>query len=304
VKEGAAMKGAGVVMSTTDLDRIIERMSDLPAMPEVVAEALSLTDDPNSDMEAVSRVIERDPALSARILRVSNSPYFGMRQHVGTLKLAMVVLGVREIRNIVLGISLFDALRDPTTDRILTERYWHDSFRVASLAKRLGADLALRSQGEDFIAGLLHGIGKMVLCRHLHDEFVPLFNDSTNDDDLAERERDAFGFSHADVAAALGKRWNLPETICDALWLHLPHPDKPLALAKDPMLAGTVRIAYYAGRDADRGVQAAVDAALAQTEAWEVFAAGGAVGLTLEERPAVLAAMVQEIADDPPPDFV
>ena len=289
-------------MKNSNLDRILERVGDLPAMPEVVSQVLSRIDDPNSNMDTVSHILERDPALAARILRVSNSPYFGMRQNVGTLKLAMVILGVREIRNIVLGVSLFDTLRDADTDRLLKDRFWQDAFRVASLSKRLGQALKLGCQGEDFISGLLHGMGKMVLCRHLQKDYAPIISEAADDDALVAREREVLGFSYADVSAALGERWNLPQAICDAIWLHYPNPEMRLADAKDPRMAATVRIAYYAKRGILPAEPVRVDEALAQTEAWAAL--GTAPGELAESgREAALLSLVEEIADAPPEGF-
>ena len=85
-------------------------VGDLPAMPAVVSEVLRITEDPKVDMQVVGRVIESDPAMAGKILKVSNSSYYGMKQFVGTLKMALVILGVREVRNIVLGISVFEAI--------------------------------------------------------------------------------------------------------------------------------------------------------------------------------------------------
>lgn len=288
-------------MKSLDIEQIVERVGDLPAMPAVVSDALAITDSAESDMETVGKVLERDPGLAARILRVSNSPYFGMRQHVGTLKLALVILGVREVRNIILGVSLVDALRDAKSESLLTDRFWQDSFRVASLSKRLGKAFSLGCQGEDFISGLLHGIGKMVLARQVHDKYAPIFNQCADDDELAKRERESFGFTHADVSAALGKRWNLPETICDALALHLPSPERRLADAKDPQLAASIRVAYYAGRNAEQDAGDAVESALTQHEAWEVLAAAGTADAA--SRKDTLLEIVEEVRGMSPLEF-
>ena len=123
-------------MSTSaKLEQIIERVGDLPAMPKAVSRALALTDDPDVDLSEVADAIQTDPALSAKILRISNSPYYGMRQYVGTLKLALVVLGVREIRNIVLGVAVFDALHTRKTESMLAVDFWKHSFEVAAFSK-------------------------------------------------------------------------------------------------------------------------------------------------------------------------
>ena len=103
------------------VDRIIARVGDLPAMPAVVSEVLRVTDDPATAMSEVSSIVQADPALTAKILRVSNSSYYGMKQYVGTLKLALVILGVREVRNIVLGITVFETLKNEKSDVKLAE---------------------------------------------------------------------------------------------------------------------------------------------------------------------------------------
>jgi len=149
----------------TEIARIVSRVGELPAMPAVVAEVLRVTDDPASDMSAVSAAIQSDPALTAKILRVSNSPYYGMKQYVGTLKLALVILGVREVRNIVLCISVFEAVRDSERHVAAVHEIWNGSLRVAGLAKSLSTQLGLVLQGEEFIAGLLTDIGKVALLR-------------------------------------------------------------------------------------------------------------------------------------------
>ena len=82
-----------------EIEEIITKLGELPAMPLVVSEVLNRTEDPTISLSEVSEIIQQDPALTAKILKVSNSPYYGMRQVVGTLKLALVILGVREIQH-------------------------------------------------------------------------------------------------------------------------------------------------------------------------------------------------------------
>jgi len=95
-----------------NIEKIVAQVGDLPAVPKVVGDVLSMTEDPSVPMARVGEVIQRDPALTAKILRIGNSPYYGMRQYVATLKLALVILGAREVRNIVVGIAVLDTLRN------------------------------------------------------------------------------------------------------------------------------------------------------------------------------------------------
>lgn len=232
------------------VDQIISQVGELPAMPAVVAEVLRVTEDPGSDMSEVSRIIQSDPAMTAKILRISNSSYYGMKQYVGTLKLALVILGVREVRNIVLGISVFETLKSDKTDIETAIEIWNASLRVASFAKKLGTTLGLGLQGEEFITGLLSDIGKMALLRSMGDHYLSLMEEYGNDPTmLLSVERIEAGCTHADLAMALAVRWNLPKTLSDALWCQYEHPGRSLSEAADPKLAAVVRIAKSASRD-------------------------------------------------------
>jgi len=255
------------------IHRVLERVADLPAMPELVSEVLRVTDDPDADMQEVCARIERDPSLTAKILRVSNSPYYGMKRSVGSLQLALVVLGVREIRNIVLGVSLFDSIRDAAAEQCLGEGFWPRSFRTAQICRQLSVRLGYRFEGEDFVCGLLHGLGKMVLCRFLRQDYVNIYRGAENVLELARAEDGYFGFNHADTAAALANKWNLPQTLCDALQLYLPIEGRSLAQAKDPRLAALVRAGWLGtlseeeyGSEADP-----VALAAASEEIWSIL---------------------------------
>lgn len=252
------------------LEQVISRMGDLPALPSVVAEVLQITENPNSAMNEVSQAVHSDPALTAKILRLSNSSYYGMRQQVGTLKLALVILGVREVRNIVLGISVFETLKDKHDNLGVAQEIWAEALCVAGMAKRFAETIGLGLQGGEFVAGLLTNIGKMVLLRQLKGHYPPLFEEYRMQPRLLmANELAQAGFTHADAAAALAVRWNLPRTLCDALWHQYPHEDRPLLLAKDPKLAAVVRIARAVCSDdleLDDGHRFLED-----TEAWDAL---------------------------------
>lgn len=255
------------------LERVLAMVGDLPAMPAVVADVLRITENPAMEMVEASRVIQADPGLTAKILRISNSSYYGMKQYVGTLKLALVILGVREIRNIVIGITVFETLRQRGSAVETAQEIWSYSLRVAGVAKALGTEVGLGLQGEEFIAGLLHDIGKMVLLCQVGEDYARIYNDLRQDQSmLCEAERQEFGFTNADVAMALAVRWNLPQSLSDALWYQYPSPDHPLKDAKDPCLAAVVRIGRCAVRDDFSAPNDMDIASLQDIEAWEALA--------------------------------
>jgi HD-like signal output (HDOD) protein len=209
---------------------------------------MEITDDATSAIGQISQCIERDPGLSAKVLKVSNSPYYGMKQYVSSLKLALVILGVRELRNILIGVTVFDTLRANSCGSPVLKDFWPHSFWVGAMCKKLGAALTLGLQGEDFIAGLLHDIGKLVLLRGMGSTYETVLKpvvDCTSDE-RCRAEAGALGFDHADAGGALAVEWNLPTNLVDAIWCHHPRQDSPLDAAKDPRLAALVRIANRA----------------------------------------------------------
>jgi len=257
------------------LETVVASVGDLPALPSVVAEVMQITNDPDATILQICECIQRDPALAVKILKVSNSPYYGMRQHVATLKLALVVLGVRQVRNIVLGVTVFENLSDHAQGQNWLRALWSHSVLVATLSKKLGAALALGLQGEDFVVGLLHDVGKVLLYKGLgtaYDRIIEA-SGSGHSDELCAIEHESLGFDHADVVAALATHWDLPVSLGDALWRHHALADqRPLAAAEDPRLAGLVRIANLAAHDDFSSGDAAECASCMEQEAWEAVA--------------------------------
>jgi len=290
------------------IEKIVAKIGDLPAMPEIVNEVMDVTNDENVAVSDVSSLIERDPALTAKLLKVSNSSYYGMRQVVGTLKLALVILGVKEVRNIVLGISVLDSLTDPSTEKLLNKRgLWDHSVQVASLSKKLGGFLELSLQGEDFIAGLLHDIGKMVLWRQMGEDYKGLYQLSQDtSESLSDLERRKFGFDHSDVAYALTDSWGFPQSLNGAIWAHHVSEGKSLSDTADPKLAALVQIANLASHDdwgePDADLETDVDysgfSSCVDKEAWGVLL-DGTEEIDVAGRYAILKEFVYEVNHSP-----
>ena len=284
------------------MDRIIARVGEVPAMPEVVGKVLELTDNPDAAMSDISSAIQDDPALTAKILKISNSPYYGMRQYVGTLKLALVILGSREVRNIVLGISVFNVLGKKVQDVALMKDMWFHAVTVGAVAKRLSTTLGLAMQGEDFIAGLLHDIGKMVIMTNSENEYTEVYEESGgHGDKLYAMERQELGYTHSEVGAALAETWNLPKTLCESLLFH--HADEALrgglAAAKDPRLTALIRVANLAAHD-DFYSEDAPCAAATDEEAWKELDTAP-VAIEKDKRGSLLKQILDEIRQSPPP---
>ena len=262
---------------------------------------MNLTSDPNASVSELSGLIERDPVLTTKLLKISNSAYYGMRQVVGTLKLALVILGAREVRSIVVGIAVLDTFRDEETEMLLGQHgLWQHSLLVAGIAKKLGTHLGLSLQGEGFIAGLIHDIGKLVLWKHLGAEYRELFERAQREDvPLHQLEQDVLGFNHADAAAALAGAWNLPETLTFAIGAHHTGNDRVQDDGPAPKLAALVRIANVAAHDDFENLEAIELPSCADDRAWKALTKVGEP-VAIETRKEVLWGFQEEMNKTPP----
>ncbi len=190
----------------------------LPSVPVVVLQVLDLCQDEETGVAAVAKVIARDPALSGKVLKVANSPLYGVRSEITTLDRAVTLLGVNATLSLALSFSLVRGLRKSKAARFDHQAYWRRSV-IASVATRVaGAAVRSASQDELFLAGLLQDIGMLVLNEAMPKAYGPLVGASNGDHHLlAENERKEFGADHADVGHWLLSKWNLPGNLQDAI---------------------------------------------------------------------------------------
>ncbi len=192
---------------------------------------VSLTD-ADADTRDLLAAIDRDPALTARILRTANSPFFAQTRSVTSVTRAVVVLGLPMIRNLTLGLTVWDATTSHLTPQ-QARTLWDHSLAVAHAARDLAARTRVCAGGDAFTAGLLHDVGKMILAKQFPDAYRPLLAEAAMTPLLPETERAAVGHDHAEIGALLFERWRLPKVLVDAV---AHHHDAQLA----PDLAGLV----------------------------------------------------------------
>jgi HD-like signal output (HDOD) protein len=174
-------------------------------------------------MREIAEVISQDQALAARVLKTVNSAFYGLRQSVGTLPLALTILGVREIISLVLGISILSAFPESSDTELFSQRtLWRDSARCAHAAKELAHTVGLGRLGsEAFLSALVHDIGLIVLDQHFHDEFTAVLRAVQREgiEPLAAETR-ILGTTHASIGAWLAERWLFPKPLVEAIAYH------------------------------------------------------------------------------------
>ncbi|MEW6271605.1 MAG: HDOD domain-containing protein [Thermodesulfobacteriota bacterium] len=198
------------------------RTRDLPAAPSALVAALSLTDaDEHADQ--LIALVAHDPALYAKVLRVANSTLFGQRRAVASAERALLVLGFSTLRNLVLGMSVWEDL-GRGVPRPELEALWRHSLLTARLSHDLAMCVAV-DRDAAFAAGMLHDAGRLVLARHFGAEYWQALERCADGTPVDRAERDSFDVDHARVAGWLFEAWALPEALTRAAQEH--HHEHP-----------------------------------------------------------------------------
>jgi HD-like signal output (HDOD) protein len=209
-------------MSTPDLNRIIGQIEDLPTLPRTVLKITELVNNPRSSAKDLARIITDDQVLTARLLKLVNSSFYGFPQRISTVTGAIVLLGFDAIRNLLLTTSVFDMFStNKKLSKFNQEKFWDHSLGCAVGAKVIGNMMRHDKIEELFVAGLLHDIGKIVEMMFLPKQFSKIA-DYVNDKHTLMRtaEEAILGYTHAEIGKLLGERWNLPPKLISIIAHH------------------------------------------------------------------------------------
>ena len=242
-----------------DLESLVQL--ELPPLPDVAMRVASLTQDLNVSTRQIAEAIGCDPILGARVLRAANSPLYYLERDVTTLTMAVNALGNEGINLLVVASAASDAFQ-PKGKRLAAETtLWKHSLAVGLAAREIMVLLGLRGMEQGFISGLLHDIGKLLLFRHDLEACQELVKNVEQKDFLAA-EAELFGYTHAQVGALVAKRWNLPDTICHAIY----HHHDPVENEQSVLMARVIEVADAMANNAGLGVWPASEVSLADSK--------------------------------------
>jgi len=205
-------------------ESIIERIqgaSNLPSLPTVAMQIISMTSSDKINTSDIAKVIQQDPALTAKILQMVNSAMYGMQREISSLNQALVVLGLRTVKVLALSFSLVDTIHNQEEDDLDYPLFWRRSLTTAVGSRLLGQAIGSRESEEVFIAGLLADIGIVAAYRSAKDLYRPVYAVHVHEKKpLVEAEQEHFGLTHATLSEELLKSWNLPGNLCTAVGAH------------------------------------------------------------------------------------
>ncbi len=193
----------------------IHSLIGLPTLPTIALEIQSIMREDKLSVVQTVPIIEQDPSLALKILKVANSAYYGMQSKVNSLRQAVVIIGMRELVGIVLGFSLLKIMTESDDDSSLDwKRYWEHSIAVGHITELLNEELGTRFYDSPYSLGLLHDIGKLVLYRldpKKYESVHLLCNAGSIS--MLEAETQEFGITHQQAGQWIAERWGLSEIV-------------------------------------------------------------------------------------------
>jgi putative nucleotidyltransferase with HDIG domain len=269
------------LLESATLAALLSRVSGVRSVPTLYAELTAEMQSSSPSVANVAAIVASDPGMTAKVLQLINSAYFGLRAHVSDPVRAVQLLGLETVRSLALSMQVFSQFEN-TTRRTSFSHLWQHSVRVARLARELARRMGLDqpSIDEAFTAGLLHDVGKLVLSDAVPEceaRLTSAEDDCAGADRLAA-ERHAFGANHADVGAYVFGLWGLPYGLIDAVrWHHRPADsgsERPTALTAVHLANVFDHVGVPHGQPSS-GLDDSYLAALGLTDAipgWQAFA--------------------------------
>jgi len=257
------------LMKSKKIDTIINSIGNLPILPTIYMKLSRLLNTPDSSIKMISNIISEDQAIAAMVLKIVNSAAYGFYNKIGDLRHAIVILGLTEIKNMVLAASMYKIVKEfKSSSAFNMQEFWKHSTGCAILSRVLAETAYLKNPEDVFTGGLLHDIGKLIHAAYLCEEFNDVVaNVVETGSQMSESEKKILGFDHAQTGGALAKKWNLPrETVNMIAHHHLSYmPDTLTKEIAAVHIGNSLCIALRMGSGGEKRVP------IVNQKAWEIL---------------------------------
>ncbi len=221
-----------------DIDELVA--DGVPSLPNVYIKLREKLDDPKSSFKNIASVISSDPALTARLLKLVNSSFYGFESEIETIDHAMNIIGTEQLGELALATKVIEQFKEIPTKLVSMESFWKHSIGCGVVTKILAQAYGERSLENYYLVGILHDIGCLVIYNKFPRESEDILRRCKYDkEDLFTVELEVLGFTHAKIGGRLLRHWNLPPSIYEAVQFHhIPSKSKEF-----PLTTGIVHLA-------------------------------------------------------------
>ncbi len=225
----------------------LDQIKEIPTLPIILSKVNRMLGDNDTTIRKLSRVIESDQAIAARILKLVNSAFYGFRSKISNIPHALVILGFNSIRNAIVSVSVLNAFSGEQGKKFDSKDFWKHSVAVAVISKYLAGKTRLVPPDESFVAGLLHDIGKILIAQYFRETFHQIL-DTIREEGLSfyQAEKKRVPFTHAQIGGYLAQKWQFPQSLVEAIEYHHSATKR----GADP---GLLLIVYFADQIAHNG---------------------------------------------------
>lgn len=215
-------------MNPSGAQSIVLTAQDLPAMPHIARQAMQRLSDPDASARDLHKIISKDQAIAARVLRIANSACYARRRAILTITDAVVTVGFNTIKSIVISSALYDFFK---TFGLAEKLMWEHSLGCALTSRMIAQMLKFSKTEEAFLAGLLHDVGKVVFYMKIPKKMLLIVQEVYHNPGLTflEMEQRLLGFNHAQLGQLVARKWNFAEEIVEAIGKH-HRPEKACVL--------------------------------------------------------------------------
>ncbi len=204
------------------IEDIVRKIGSLPPLPTIAMKLISLLNNPDTKVSDLTEIISKDQALTADILKIVNSPFYGLRKEIVSISQAINYLGFMNLKSLLLALNTKKFIQSGDLKDVIL---WKHSLSTGLFAKYIGEKIKVYNPEELFVTGLLHDIGKTVLRRKVAHVYDPIIDEAYSAGRNFEGlEKAVLGFTHSDVGMLLVQEWNLGERMKTVIFYH-HHPE-------------------------------------------------------------------------------
>jgi HD-like signal output (HDOD) protein len=262
-------------------NELIRHQVKLPSLPTVYVQINEAINRPNSSAIDIAKVISKDTSLSARLLKIVNSTFYGFPSKIDTLSRAVTIVGTRQLTTLALGMNIMSVFRKIPSDLIDMRSFWEHSLACGICARIIGSYKNIPNIERVFVAGLLHDIGRLILYRYVPIQARNALIKARQDDDLLySSEHETLGFDHSLIGGLLLKKWKLPVSLENSVKYH--HSPQE---SKDPLEPAIIHIADLMTNAIGRGSSGERFVPALNPEAWK----------SLELSPNILSSTIKQM---------